>query len=165
MKQLICYFDGACEPRNPGGNMGIGACIFAPFQLQHVIKKEDAIFTYSDFIPEAKANSNNVAEYLGFRALLQWISKNYSSRLYSPTVQIWGDSKMVIMQMRGIWKIKAGYYVPIATECQGLLKELQRMGLTFSINWHKRELNGYADKLSKAGMIANNVEFKIQPQG
>ncbi len=48
--QIIASFDGACEPFNPGGHMGIGWVIDGK--------------GYSDYIPAAHGNTNNVAEYL-----------------------------------------------------------------------------------------------------
>lgn len=36
---IKCYFDGACEPINPYGNMGIGAVI---------LKDNDELFKHSE---------------------------------------------------------------------------------------------------------------------
>lgn len=86
---LVCYFDGACEPRNPGGNMGIGACIRCG---------NGELFAYSDFVPAARHNSNNVAEYMAFEKLLDFfIEKKCSNQ----RIFIYGDSKLVIEQMFG----------------------------------------------------------------
>jgi ribonuclease HI len=143
---IICFFDGACEPRNPGGNMGIGAIIF-------IDGKE--LSSYSQFIPANKENSNNVAEYLAFEWVLQELYKN---DLEKSVVKIYGDSKLVVNQMKGYWKIKVGYYVEHAIRCKQLLRQFDKVKIT----WVPRERNMYADKLSKGKMLDNNVEFKIQ---
>lgn len=142
--------------------MGVGAVIYAVDGS--TIKKDDAVFKHSTFIPADQKNSNNVAEYLAFKSILEWLAKNFDNKKHSARIQIWGDSKLVIMQMTGVWKMKAGYYIPIANESRQILKQLERWGLSFQIAWHGRELNAYADELSKAELIKNKIEFKIQPQ-
>lgn len=143
---IVCFFDGACEPRNPGGNMGLGAIIYTD-------KKE--FKSHSKFIPAHKCNSNNVAEYSSFKWLLETLLKE---GLHENIIHIYGDSKLVIMQMKGFWRIKFGHYVATANECKELLKSFTNI----SLKWIPREENTFADRLSKGEMINNNCEFKIQ---
>lgn len=145
------YFDGACEPINPYGNMGLGAIL---------LKDNEAIFTHSEFIPASKENSNNVAEYMALEKILIFIK---DTTLIEQKIFIYGDSKLVIMQMKGIWRIKNGLYVKAARRCLSLLKEIeQEIEKTIVFTWIPRELNQKADDLSKVKMIENKVEFKIQ---
>lgn len=143
---IVCFFDGACEPKNPGGNMGLGAVIYNNGEL---------IKSYSKFIPACKENSNNVAEYLSFKWLLETILKE---GLQNQFIKIFGDSNLVVMQMNGHWRIKFGFYVRMAKECKDLLKNIPFR----SIKWIPRQENTFADKLSKGEMITNNCEFNIQ---
>jgi ribonuclease HI len=59
----IAYFDGACEPVNPGGTASYGAVI---------IEDDETIWECSEVYGQGKLMSNNVAEYAGFIAVLEW---------------------------------------------------------------------------------------------
>ncbi len=148
-KYLTAYFDGSCEPKNPGGNMGTGAIVLDDGQL---------LFEHSDFIKANPDNSNNVAEYIGLREILRWLTTN---GIKGRSIIIHGDSKLVIEQMTGRWKIKNGRYTPYAKACMFYLKEL--IGRDFSneitFKWIPRQLNEHCDMLSKK----NQPELKIQP--
>lgn len=147
-----CYFDGACEPINPYGNMGIGAII---------LKDNEAVFKHSEFVPASKNNSNNVAEYMALEKILIYIR---DTTIIENKIFIYGDSKMVIMQMKGSWRIKHGLYVSVAKNCKIIKEEIEKeIGKILDFNWIPRQLNQVADDLSKAKMIENNVDFKIQP--
>ena len=146
--RIVCFFDGCCEPRNPGGNMGMGAVIF-------IDGKEAA--TFKEFIEADKANSNNVAEYTAFLWILTTLE---NMGLHEEAKFIYGDSKLVIEQMLGNWRIKFGRYVLTAKICK---KQFEKFKNTH-LQWIPREYNKYADELSKAELVKNNVEFKIQPQ-
>lgn len=149
METLHCYFDGACEPINPGGNMGIGAVI---------LSGSKTIFEHSSFVPMGKQNSNNVAEYKGLITLLVWLKK--SVEINNANILISGDSNLVVQQMNGAWKIKQGLYVRYAHEAKELLKEFPNIKL----QWIAREHNYLADELSKRCMLENKCEFRIQKQ-
>lgn len=143
---IVCFFDGACEPKNPGGNMGLGAVIF----IDGVEK-----FTYRRFVKSHNLNSNNVAEY----GSLIWILETLIEQgLNERFIYIYGDSQLVIMQLTGKWRIKYGYYVDYANHAKELFKSFKNT----IIRWIPREQNDYADKLSKSELIDNGVEFRIQ---
>jgi ribonuclease HI len=144
---IVCFFDGACEPRNPGGNMGMGAVIFIDG-----IEFEK----HTQFVKSSEINSNNVAEY---RALIWILETLIKHGLHERLIYIYGDSQLVVMQMSGKWRIKFGYYVDYAREA----KELFKVFKNTLIQWIPREKNEYADKLSKGELIKNNVEFRLQP--
>ena len=63
--KIVAYFDGACEPINPGGYAAFGAVIFI-----------DGVRIWESsklFVPQIgreEETSNNVAEYAGFIAIL-----------------------------------------------------------------------------------------------
>jgi ribonuclease HI len=133
MKTYECYFDGCCEPINPGGTMGFGV----------FIKSEEYEYRDSDNLPAKFNNTNNIAEYLAFTMLIK-ILKNKENQ----TIKIFGDSKLVIEQMLGKWKIKDGAYKPYALIAKPLFDELCKKN-TVTLQWIPREENKEADKQSK----------------
>lgn len=144
------YFDGACEPKNPNGHMGIGAILFDNDEIIHkhskCIKFGEDGFT---------STSNNVAEYLAFINLIEkLIELNYHER----NIILYGDSKLVVEQMLGNWRIKKGIYVEHAWKAKKLIASFKKI----NIQWIPREKNQLADDLSKLKMVERGVEFKIQ---
>jgi len=128
MKFYKCYFDGACEPQNPGGAMGIGYTV------------ND--FKDYDFKAPDPENTNNVAEYLAFCKILQHLEGEKKCK-----INILGDSMLVINQMNGLWKIKKGKYKEIALEAKILLNKLKKDN-NIILKWIPRERNVIADELS-----------------
>ena len=152
------YFDGACEPVNPGGTAAYGVAIYRG--------KKNLIKMSKVFKPvkgKEKETSNNVAEYAGFLDALEWLIKN---NLNEEKILIFSDSKLVICQMFGDpeigrnWRIIKGFYKPVALEA----KELLSIFTNIRGQWIPREENYLADELSKAELIKRGVEFKIQPE-
>lgn len=148
---IKAWFDGCCEPVNPGGIASFGAIIF---------NEEQKIWECSQiFYPQKgkeKETSNNVAEYSGFLAILEYLLEN---KLEKQEIQIYGDSNLVIQQMFGTWKMHKGFYIPIALKAEKLLKKFKNI----NGDWIPREQNGLANELSKAELIKAGIEFKIQP--
>jgi ribonuclease HI len=144
---IEAWFDGCCEPKNPGGNCGFGAVMY---------QDKKRIWDHSGFIPASPETSNNVGEYLAFIAILERLIEMNFTDVW---VKIYGDSKLVIEQMFGTWSIKSGFYVPHAVKARKLLEKFTNI----KGEWIPREQNGVADELSKAELIKRNVEFRIQP--
>lgn len=137
MKTVLAHFDGSCEPFNPGGDMGMGVVIFVD---QQKVKEQ------STFIPRDPTNSNNVAEYLAFEKILDYLLEN---NLDGERITILGDSKLVVEQMNDRWKIKSGLYTPVAYRCYNLLTAQFKCNINFRIQWVRREQNAIADLLSR----------------
>jgi ribonuclease HI len=114
---ILAWFDGACEPINPGGTASFGV----------VIKGEDGtvISEAHGLVGRGDAMSNNLAEYAGVLHILKYLSSRPPGR-----VTIHGDSNLVINQLSGRWRIRKGLYLAIATETKELLAYLCRLG------WH-----------------------------
>lgn len=149
---IVAYFDGCCEPINPGGTASYGVVIQKDGETIHEASKV--------FLPEKgreRETSNNVAEYSGFRHILEWL---IGEALNEAEIKIFGDSNLVIQQMFGSWRIKKGLYTPIAWRCCELLKEFTKI----SGHWIPREQNALADKLSKEELIKAGIKFRIQPE-
>ena len=146
-KAIVVHIDGCCEPINPGGTAGWGV---------HM-QKGDKIWTKSGMIPASPNTSNNVAEYAALKAALTVLINNNKQ---NDAIEIYGDSQLVIKQMKGEWRIKKGAYTPYAHECRKLLTQFKNI----SFNWIPREKNEIADELSKAELNRRNVNFRIQPE-
>jgi len=133
-KVYYCVFDGSCEPRNPGGNLGIGAAIFegGTYLVEQCSYTEKA----------RPSNTNNMAEY---KAILWVLNKLLELGLEKEEIVIQGDSMLVVQQLNGFYRIKKGAYVPYAEQAKEKLKKFKNI----SIKWIKRENNTFADSLSK----------------
>lgn len=144
MAKIILYFDGACEPFNPGGNIGCG------YYSHYEETPQVRIFEGSWFVGKSPLNSNNVAEYL---ALCLGLEKLLKLNLNNEPLLVKGDSQLVIKQMSGEWRIKDGLYRDQALSAQKLVSQFSNIRFM----WIARELNAEADKLSKL-KIENNGE-------
>ncbi|HEY0949492.1 reverse transcriptase-like protein, partial [Nocardioides sp.] len=82
--------------------------------------------------------SNNVAEYSGLIAGLRLAAR------FAPDadIEVRMDSKLVVEQMSGRWKIKHPDMRPLAAEASGLAP----FGTTYT--WVPREQNRHADRLA-----------------
>lgn len=151
--KIEAWFDGCCEPVNPGGTASYGAVVF--------INGKRVWDCSKIFFPEKgkeRETSNNVAEYSGFLAILEWLLENGYA---AANTTIHGDSKLVIEQMQGNWKMHGGFYIQIARVAQQTLRKFKKQP---KLRWIPREQNDIADELSKAELIKAGVEFRIQPE-
>ncbi|WP_172385989.1 bifunctional RNase H/acid phosphatase [Streptomyces sp. MNP-20] len=89
--------------------------------------------------------TNNVAEYKGLVAGLK------AARDLDPdaTVRVRMDSKLVVEQMSGRWKIKHPDMKPLAAEAAAVLPRTQ-----VTYQWIPREKNKHADRLANEAMDA-----------
>ncbi|WP_131106593.1 bifunctional RNase H/acid phosphatase [Ornithinimicrobium sufpigmenti] len=106
--------------------------------------------------------SNNVAEYTG---LIEGLRAVLDLGLApEATVEVRMDSKLVVEQMTGRWKIKHADMRRLALEARQLVDAIQRQGGTVSFTWIPRERNGAADALSNDGMDGLTVRRDhVQP--
>ena len=105
--------------------------------------------------------SNNVAEYSGFCAVLDYLL----CQKLRGVVIIRGDSKLVIQQMNGLWKVHGGHYVPFYHKAKHLLTVLrERNEGNVKMEWIPREENGECDEFSKDVLRRMGIKFKIQPE-
>lgn len=144
----IGWFDGGCEPRNPGGLGTWG------FILEHA--DERPVVQDKGDIGRGPHVSNNVAEYVAIHKLLLAIGKFCDS---STRILVQGDSNMVIQQMSGNWQVKRGLYVPYYIHARDYLEELQA-NYQIELKWIPREQNTRADEL--AGQVLSS--HKITPR-
>ncbi|WP_374929682.1 histidine phosphatase family protein [Kytococcus sedentarius] len=100
--------------------------------------------------------SNNVAEYTGLVAGLQALL-DHGVVESGDVVLVRMDSKLVIEQMAGRWKIKHPDMQRLAREAQVLSRELRAAGAEVDWQWIPRAENAAADRLSNDGMDGNTV--------
>ncbi len=133
------WFDGGCYPRNPGGYASYGALIS---------KDDQIIWQGSGLVIPVTDTSNNLAEYAGYIAVLTELEKQ---GLRAQPVTIYGDSQLVIKQMKGEWKIKDGSYVDLALKAKCLTKSFPNVRL----EWIPRDQNHQADSLATKALYQN----------
>ncbi|MFD8421552.1 reverse transcriptase-like protein, partial [Streptomyces sp. NPDC059668] len=100
--------------------------------------------------------TNNVAEYRGLVAGLT------AARELDPTatVRVRMDSKLVVEQMSGRWKIKHPDMKPLAAEAARILPPAQ-----VTYEWIPRERNKHADRLANEAMDAGKRGEQWSPSG
>ena len=134
--EYTAWFDGACGPVNPGGTATYGVMI--KDQAGTILVWEHG------FVGEGSAMSNNVAEYAGVLQILKYLSYRPPGR-----VTIHGDSKLVISQLTGKWRMLKGLYLSTAKEAKVLLAHLHGLGWEINLRWIPRAQNEECDALSK----------------
>lgn len=93
--------------------------------------------------------TNNVAEYTG---LIEGLRA--AVELGASTAEVRMDSKLVVEQMSGRWKIKNAALQPLARQARDLAMQLDRVSYT----WIPRARNTHADRLANEAMDADGEE-------
>jgi probable phosphoglycerate mutase len=98
--------------------------------------------------------SNNVAEYSGLIAGLKAVLRIDAGA----DVEARMDSKLVVEQMAGRWKIKHPDMRQLALEARDLAAQISAAGGSVSFTWIPREQNKHADLLSNDGMDGRTID-------
>jgi len=131
MEQIIVHTDGGSRS-NPG-NAGIGVV---------ARRGGDTLFELSEFLG---VQTNNYAEYTGvIRALEELIARG----LHTEPVAIHMDSKLVVEQVQGNWKVKEPTLKPLVSRAQELAAQCKSISFTHI----PREKNKEADALANEAM-------------
>tara|TARA_B100000678_G_C17864068_1_gene364435 strand:- start:47 stop:487 length:441 start_codon:yes stop_codon:yes gene_type:complete len=91
--------------------------------------------------------SNNVAEYQALFRGLDVLSLKRSDGISE--LKIYGDSKLVIEQVQGNWKVKAVHLKKYRDSCVAQIKLYEKEGCKVSLEWIPREQNKLADRLAQ----------------
>lgn len=102
--------------------------------------------------PLGKA-SNNVAEYTGMIAGLEAAHEIEAAA----QIEVRMDSKLVVEQMAGRWKIKHEDMRRLALQAREVVRSITDAGGSVSFTWIPRAENSAADKLSNDGMDGHTV--------
>ena len=134
---LSLYFDGSCEPVNPGGIATAG----------WILKGDGGkvIDSAALFVCEGAKATNNVAEY---SALLAGLKQACSFLSAGDALVIFGDSKLVINQLTGSWRINKDHLRKLRDECIQVIGDIP-----FQAEWIEREKNHEADALSQKAYV------------
>ena len=136
---LTVHFDGACEPKNPGG---VASCGWLAKESDGTIVGSGA-----EVVAEGPGATNNVAEYCALGKALRWIVDNRDDEIQA--VFLFGDSKLVVEQVNGNWKCKKEHLRKLRDRCLELIDDLDAGGCAVNLNWVPREKNEEADALSR----------------
>jgi len=140
------YFDGSCKYKNDGScDVGMGVVILD--------SKNNIVYEQGWNIPayDRKGNigilSNNVAEYQALFRGLDVLSVKLPDEISE--LRIYGDSKLVIEQISGNWKIKAEHLKEYKNGCSAQIRLYEKEGCKVSLEWIPREQNKLADRLAQ----------------
>ena len=136
------HFDGACEPKNPGGIATCGWVIYHEGGL-----KRKRIASGHKVVKEGEGATNNYAEWCALGLALRWLLDNKKDECAAQSIVIIGDSQLVINQLAGKWECKAENLQPLKARCLEILDSLNFQAR--SARWVPREQNEEADALSK----------------
>ena len=91
-------------------------------------------------------STNNIAEYRGLLAALQWALDHGHASLH-----VRSDSLLVVQQMLGNYKVKHEGLIPLYRQARHLVAKIGRV----TFEHVRREQNKEADRLSNLGMDQN----------
>jgi ribonuclease HI len=131
--KVIIEADGGSRG-NPGP-AGYGAVVLDPVTDQVLVERAEGL----------GVTTNNVAEYQGLIAGLR-----AAIELGATDVDVRMDSKLVVEQMCGRWKIKHPAMQPLAREATELVREIGSV----RFEWIPRLRNSRADALANQAMDA-----------
>jgi len=140
---IVVYFDGACEPINPGGVATAGWFILD--------SKGADIAEGHRVIKSGAGATNNVAEWCALGLALRWLLDNHKDHCHGKTLLIHGDSQLVCKQLTREWQCRAAHLQTLRERCWEILKQLEFE--SWQAQWIPREENQRADDLSKTAYI------------
>jgi len=132
---ITAYFDGGSRG-NPGP-AGWGA---------YIVNDDGTVL--AELSGALGTATNNVAEYNGLIAALQWAADNNVTAL-----AVKGDSLLLVEQMRGNYKVKNEGLKPLYLRAKMLVMQIGNVSFAHV----PRENNKQADRLSNIGMDGNRA--------
>ena len=146
-RRLVVEADGGSRG-NPG-NAGFGALVRDAATGQVIAERAESV----------GIASNNVAEYSGLVAGLK------AACAIDPTAEITVrlDSKLIVEQMSGRWRIKHEDMRRLALEAREIVAELSAAGGSVTYTWIPRAENSAADALANSAMDGKPVSWTGTP--
>lgn len=131
--KIIIYTDGASR-----GNPGLASYGFTVSDGSGKLLYEEGKYI--------GITTNNVAEYTAVLEALKYVKKNYGEKQLE--IELFADSKLVVEQLSGRYKIKSPHLIPIVDEIKILSIELGGL-----IHTHvPRAKNTEADRLANLAL-------------
>lgn len=124
--RAVAYVDGGCRPKNPGYAAFAVVINLYPAGTEHILSRFIGI------------SSNNVAEYMGLI-----VAVKYARHLRAEELEVRSDSRLVVEQVQGRWRVKSDDLRPLNREARDLLSKL--FPSAWSLDWVRREENTKAD--------------------
>ena len=146
-RRLILEADGGSRG-NPG-NAGYGALVRDANSGEVIAERAESV----------GIASNNVAEYSGLVAGLKAVFDIDPSA--AVTVRL--DSKLLVEQMTGRWRIKSADLRRLALEARDVAAELSAAGGSVTFTWIPRAENSAADELANSAMDGKSVSWTRTP--
>jgi broad specificity phosphatase PhoE/ribonuclease HI len=131
--KVVIEADGGSRG-NPGP-AGYGAVVWSADRAVLLAERKESIGTAT----------NNVAEYRGLIAGLE-----AAADVGATEVVVAMDSKLVVEQMTGRWRVKHADMIPLNEKARSLAAEFDHV----SYGWIPREKNSHADRLANEAMDA-----------
>jgi ribonuclease HI len=129
-EEIVAYIDGGARG-NPGP-AGFGVRVERP----------DGSLV-EEFCGAIGSATNNVAEYRGLLAALEWAKAHGRTRLH-----VRSDSLLLVQQMLGNYKVKNSGLQPLYARARLLAQEIGRV----TFEHVRREMNTHADRLANEAM-------------
>ena len=145
-RRLVVEADGGSRG-NPG-NAGYGALVRDAATGAVLAERAESV----------GIASNNVAEYSGLVAGLQAVLDLEPG---AADVEVRMDSKLVIEQMAGRWKIKHEDMRRLALEARDVAARISDAGGSVRFTWVPRAENSAADKLANAAMDGESINRQV----
>jgi len=133
---LVAYIDGGARG-NPG-----------PAGYGVRIEQADGTLV-EEFGASIGHATNNVAEYRGLIAALEWARAHECASLH-----LRSDSLLLVQQMRGLYKVKHPGLQPLHAKARLLAIEIGRV----TFEHVRRESNEHADRIANAAMDGGKPE-------
>lgn len=135
-------FDGACEPRNPGGVATGG---------YRILIGDTVVRECGEYYCAGNGATNNVAEYAALgRALAGFAgSIHFALKLGVKELKIVGDSQLVIYQVRDEWGCNKHHLSRLRDRCRELIRQIELAGIAVTLERIPRKQNVAADALSR----------------
>lgn len=121
-----------------------------------VILKDDSGEVIGEIAEAIGVTTNNVAEYKALIAGLELARDKGVTDL-----DVYMDSKLVVFQVKGEWKIKNNVLRPLAVKARNLIDQFE----SWSLSHVGRAENADADKLANQGMDAAQLDAELDEEG
>jgi ribonuclease HI len=121
-----------------------------------VVLKDETGTVIGEIAEAVGVTTNNVAEYKALVAGLELAHENGVT-----DIEVYMDSKLVVFQVKGEWKIKNNSLRPLAVRARHLLDRFEN----WTLSHVGREENADADKLANQGMDAAQLDAELDAEG
>lgn len=132
MTSYHLFFDGGCIP-NPNGTASLG--LHCP----------ELDIYHHEVVGDGEGMTNNIAEWSAVRKGIQMIKEHLKDH---DTLDIMGDSELVIKQMKGEYRVKKLHLKKISDPTMDMIKDLKSRSIEVNFVWIPRKKNTIADRLA-----------------